>query len=30
MNSLSNYKGYFTSDKEPGGIENATRNTFKV
>jgi hypothetical protein len=20
--------GYFTSDNEPGGIENATRNTF--
>jgi hypothetical protein len=22
------YAGYFTSDNEPGGIENATHNTF--
>jgi hypothetical protein len=22
------YTGYFTSDNEPGGIENATLNTF--
>jgi hypothetical protein len=22
------YTGYFTSDSEPGGIENATHNTF--
>jgi hypothetical protein len=29
--SLTNYRyntGYFTSDNEPGGIENATHNTF--
>jgi hypothetical protein len=24
------YTGYFTSIKEPGGIENATHNTFPV
>jgi hypothetical protein len=26
--TYSMYTGYFTSDNEPGGIENATHNTF--
>jgi hypothetical protein len=25
---ISFYTGYFRSDNKPGGIENATRNTF--
>jgi hypothetical protein len=27
--SQSNYTEYFTSDNEPGGIENATHNTLE-
>jgi hypothetical protein len=26
---LKKYTGYFTSDNEPGGIENATHNTLE-
>jgi hypothetical protein len=26
--NITQYTGYFASDNEPGGIENATHNTF--
>jgi hypothetical protein len=30
MYKLTRYTGYFTSDNEPGGIENATHNTLPM